>query len=883
MDNGDLKLKQLHSAVTSDLSKENFIADSRPKIIYVSRTHSQLSQVVKEFLNTPYKDSLKMCVLGSREQMCLESSVKAIQSSAVQTVKCRQLVSTFRCSSYNNMGKIKHITKYKTMDIEDLVQFGKAHHACPYYLSRESQNDADIIFMPYNYLVDPNARKAQNIAVENSILIFDEAHNLESFCADAASFDLSILDIAGAVDEIDRCRAVAERPENRDLVDEEELKMLKVIMLKIEDEIQNIPLPASGECTKPGSYIFDFFNALQISHEQAKMIIGFAERVTTVLSTLSGFNSKSHISSIVGALKTVFMSDSTDAMEDFSNSYRIFIKKDMSPNTRFVKNKENRILSFWCFNSSVTMNSLVAQECRSIILTSGTLSPLASFACEMGIKFSHQLENPHVIKNDQIFVGIVPVGPGNVPLNSSYKNRDSAVYYTDLGNALVNYARIVPDGMLLFFPSYGMMDLCVKAWKASSDSKSKPIWDRLSEHKKLFLEPRDKGGFSTSIEEFYEMINNDTTGAIFMAVCRGKASEGIDFSDTRSRAVIITGIPFPSVQDARVKLKREYLDEKIRKGNSDPSNLSGENWYRQQAARAVNQAIGRVIRHRNDWGAVLLCDERFGSAANIDNLPYWIKPYVNKFDSFGKSQSSLSQFLKHRLRVQEMETKILADSKPLEVPELNGKKENVLKHHTNSLKSIQFAQKTIINPSLTKLTSKPGLSQQQPVIQTNDIVTAPKNLQPLKSLSKDSLRGNVTKKQKTEAVVPVAASNTVKREESVEAKANVLLKEVKDTFGKSDYKTFQKVWSNYKNKVIPFTEFLNEMEVLFGTPERFPLLKQVASYVPSKYRPAFHERIETIEKRVSDSILKKSRPAENETITDSKDEKSEKRTTSSTK
>jgi hypothetical protein len=167
-------------------------------------------------------------------------------------------------------------------------------------------------------------------------------------------------------------------------------------------------------------------------------------------------------------------------------------------------------------------------------------------------------------------------------------------------------------------------------------------------------------------------------------------------------------------------------------------------------------------------------------------------------------------------------------------------------------------------------------------MQTNDFVTAPNNLQPLKSLSKDSLRGNVTKKQKTEAVVPVAASNTVKREESVEAKANVLLKEVKDTFGKSDYKTFQKVWSNYKNKVMPFTEFLDEMEVLFGTPERFPLLKQVASYVPSKYRPAFHERIETIEKRVSDSILKKSRPAENET-TDSKDEKSEKRTTSSTK
>lgn len=39
--------------------------------------------------------------------------------------------------------------------------------------------------------------------------------------------------------------------------------------------------------------------------------------------------------------------------------------------------------------------------------------------------------------------------------------------------------------------------------------------------------------------------------------------------------------------------------------------LTGEEWYVQQASRAVNQAIGRVIRHRHDYGAIILCDERF--------------------------------------------------------------------------------------------------------------------------------------------------------------------------------------------------------------------------------------------------------------------------------
>lgn len=41
--------------------------------------------------------------------------------------------------------------------------------------------------------------------------------------------------------------------------------------------------------------------------------------------------------------------------------------------------------------------------------------------------------------------------------------------------------------------------------------------------------------------------------------------------------------------------------------------LSGDEWYKQQASRAVNQAVGRVIRHRNDFGAIILCDERYTS------------------------------------------------------------------------------------------------------------------------------------------------------------------------------------------------------------------------------------------------------------------------------
>ena len=45
-----------------------------PAIIYASRTHSQLSQTVKELKNTAYK--AKACVLGSRDQLCLHPEVR---------------------------------------------------------------------------------------------------------------------------------------------------------------------------------------------------------------------------------------------------------------------------------------------------------------------------------------------------------------------------------------------------------------------------------------------------------------------------------------------------------------------------------------------------------------------------------------------------------------------------------------------------------------------------------------------------------------------------------------------------------------------------------------------------------------------------------------
>ena len=84
-------------------------------------------------------------------------------------------------------------------------------------------------------------------------------------------------------------------------------------------------------------------------------------------------------------------------------------------------------------------------------------------------------------------------------------------------------------------------------------------------------------------------------GALFIAVCRGKVSEGLDFADNNARAVICVGIPFPNWKDPKVELKMKYNDKKRSK---DENILQGRQWYEIQAFRALNQALGRCIRHR---------------------------------------------------------------------------------------------------------------------------------------------------------------------------------------------------------------------------------------------------------------------------------------------
>uniref|UniRef100_A0A9I9DVI0 Regulator of telomere elongation helicase 1 homolog n=1 Tax=Cucumis melo TaxID=3656 RepID=A0A9I9DVI0_CUCME len=613
-----------------NVSSSQSTSPKHPTIVYTTRTHSQLRQVIQELKKTSYRP--KMVVLGSREQLCIHEEVSLLRGKT-QNNACRSLCRKSgkrHCKHYNRVsGYVKenrHLGD-EPIDIEDLVKIGKSFGPCPYYLSRELHKAVDIMFAPYNYLIDRGYRKSLVLEWKNSVLIFDEAHNLESICADAASFDLTSWLLTACISEAKNCidLSIKRRDESNDKSgNPDNFAILRALLLKLEKGISDIPIHSKElGFTKPGPYIYELLAELNITHESASKLKDIIEEAAILLEEDKQQkiqNTGCRLENITDILDIVF--------REKDNAHAKFYQENEASAVDGLKGKASRTLSWWCFNPGIALEAFPKKEVGSIILTSGTLSPFDSFAQELKLDFPIRLENPHVISSNQIWAGVVSVGPSGCSFNSSYWNRESEAYKLDLGNAIVNFARIVPDGLLVFFPSYYFLDQCISCWKNQSLSSSTTIWERICKHKKPVIEPRQSSLFPSSIEDYmFKLEDTSSSGAVFFAVCRGKVSEGLDFADHAGRAVIITGMPFAS--------------------RNDPKIMTGEDWYTQQAMRAVNQAVGRVIRHRHDYGAIIFCDERFAHSSRQSQISAWIQPHVKCYSKFGDVVYTLTRFFRN--------------------------------------------------------------------------------------------------------------------------------------------------------------------------------------------------------------------------------------------
>ncbi|NXP50902.1 FANCJ protein, partial [Heliornis fulica] len=190
--------------------KENGERAFIPKIFFGTRTHKQISQITRELKKTVHS-SVPMTILSSRDHTCIHPVVSS--SGGNRNEMCVELLDGKHgksCLYYHGVHKLSEHhamqsahSMYQAWDIEDLVGLGKKLRACPYFAARELMVGADIVFCPYNYLLDPQIRDSMEIKLKDQVVILDEAHNIEDCARESVSYGVTESQLRAAREELD--------------------------------------------------------------------------------------------------------------------------------------------------------------------------------------------------------------------------------------------------------------------------------------------------------------------------------------------------------------------------------------------------------------------------------------------------------------------------------------------------------------------------------------------------------------------------------------------------------------------------------------------------------------------------------------------------------
>ncbi|KAF2344218.1 ATP-dependent helicase C-terminal [Trinorchestia longiramus] len=176
-------------------------------------------------------------------------------------------------------------------------------------------------------------------------------------------------------------------------------------------------------------------------------------------------------------------------------------------------------------------------------------------------------------------------------------------------------------------------------------------------------EPREASAVAALLSDYSaairraETASGGCTGAMLFCVVGGKMSEGINFSDSLGRCVVMVGMPFPNTQSIELKERMKHLDT-TRSGASQQTKNCGERsggaeYYHNLCFRAVNQSIGRAIRHREDYACMLLLDQRYSRPSSISALPAWISRSLILAEKYHVAHAAVAKFFARHKRNRE--------------------------------------------------------------------------------------------------------------------------------------------------------------------------------------------------------------------------------------
>ncbi|XP_058600030.1 ATP-dependent DNA helicase DDX11 isoform X2 [Neofelis nebulosa] len=640
--------------VDEEEEEEDLEEEHVTKIYYCSRTHSQLAQFVHEVQRSPFGKDTRLVSLGSRQNLCINEDVKNLGSAQLINDRCMEMQRSKHeksraedekpkrrrqehqaaCPfySYEQLQLLRDEVLVGVKDIEQLVSLGKEARACPYYGSRFAIPAAQFC-QAHSQLLQYMERYGKRLKAKNLMYIKQLLYLLEQF----------VTVLGGNIKQNPNTQSLSQTGT--------ELKTINDFLFQ--SQIDNINLfKVRRYCEK--SMV-------------SRKLFGFTERYGTVLassreqSRLAGF--QHFLQSLQPALTEtpVPHGDEGEARVPRSASPLMHIEGFLAALTtanqdgRVILNRQGSLsqssLKFLLLNPAVHFAQVV-KECRAVVIAGGTMQPVSDFreqllACA-GVEAERVVEFScgHVIPPDNILPLVICSGPSSQQLEFTYQKRELPQMMDETGRILYNLCNVVPGGVVCFFPSYEYQRQVHAHWDKSG------LLARLAVRKKIFQEPKRANQVEQVLLEYSRCIKccghvgGTVTGALLLSVVGGKMSEGINFSDDLGRCVVMVGMPYPNIKSPELQEKMAYLDQTLPRipGQPPPGKALVENL----CMKAVNQSIGRAIRHQKDFASIVLLDQRYARPPILGKLPAWIRDRVEVKATFGPAFAAMRKFHRER-------------------------------------------------------------------------------------------------------------------------------------------------------------------------------------------------------------------------------------------
>ncbi|KAG5987546.1 DNA-dependent ATPase of the nucleotide excision repair factor 4 complex [Claviceps spartinae] len=644
---------------------QQFMPEKR-KLIYCSRTMSEIEKALEELRELMkyrtkelgYEEDFRGLGLTSRKNLCLHPSVKREKSGTVVDARCRSLTAGFvkekkergenvdLCVYHDNLDLLEphNLIPNGVWTFEGILSYGEEHKQCPYFTARRMMQYCNVVIFSYHYLLDPKiAERVSRDFSKDCIVVFDEAHNIDNVCIEALSTDIT-------EDSLRRATRGAQNLEQKITemrrTDQEQLQneyqklingLRETEQARQEDAFMGSPALPDDLLQEaiPGNirraehftaflkrfieYLKTRMKVRQVISETPPSFLAHLRENTFIEKKPLRFCAE-RLTSLVRTLELTNIEDYQPLQEvaTFATLVATYEKGFLlilEPYESDTAEVPNPILHFTCLDAAIAIRP-VFDRFYSVIITSGTISPLEIYPKMLDFPTVVQESYSMTLARRSFLPMIVTRGSDQASISSSFQVRNEPSVVRNYGTLLIEFSKITPDGLVVFFPSYLYMESIISMWQGMS------ILDEVWKYKLILVETPDAQETSLALETYRTACCNGR-GAILLCVARGKVSEGIDFDHQYGRTVICIGVPFQYTESRILKARLEFLRETYR--------IKENEFLSFDAMRHAAQCLGRVLRGKDDYGIMVLADRRFQKKRN--QLPKWINQGLVDVDS----------------------------------------------------------------------------------------------------------------------------------------------------------------------------------------------------------------------------------------------------------